>query len=310
MICLLMGYPASGKSTIAAEFKKKGFRVLSRDAHGGAVIDLIPEFKRLMTDSKDVLLDNTFPTALSRNPFVELAKRENVPVKCIWLQTSIEDAQLNACIRMIRKFGHLPTPEEIKASKDPNVFPPASLFRYRKIFEKPSSSEGFNVEVVKFERKKDPTYTNKAIIFDYDGTLRKSKGSKSWPLKPTDVVILPDRRLSSLKAGDATLWSARLLGASNQSAVAKGELSEEDARLCFDKTNKLLGVDIDYEFCPHKVPPISCWCRKPMPGLGVHFIEKYQLDASKCIMVGDKKSDETFANRCGFQFAQADQFFL
>ncbi|MFX1286823.1 MAG: HAD hydrolase-like protein [Promethearchaeota archaeon] len=43
--------------------------------------------------------------------------------------------------------------------------------------------------------------------------------------------------------------------------------------------------------------------------MGVQFIEKYHLDPSQCIMVGDMKTDQTFAERCGFQFINAQQFF-
>ena len=77
----------------------------------------------------------------------------------------------------------------------------------------------------------------------------------------------------------------------------------------FQKKNELLEVGIDYMFCCHKVPPISCYCRKPGPAMGVHFIEKYQLDPAQCIMVGDQTSDQTFAKRCGFQFEWAKDFF-
>ena len=46
-----------------------------------------------------------------------------------------------------------------------------------------------------------------------------------------------------------------------------------------------------------------------MPGLGVAFIEKYKLDSSKCIIVGDIKTDKTIAQRRGFQFQDAEEFF-
>ena len=101
-----------------------------------------------------------------------------------------------------------------------------------------------------------------------------------------------------------------LLGASNQSGIAKGILTEADAKACFDETNTQLGLKIDYQFCPHKVPPISCFCRKPGPGIGAHFIEKYKLNPVECIMVGDMGSDKTFAQRCGFQFIDESKFFV
>jgi len=43
--------------------------------------------------------------------------------------------------------------------------------------------------------------------------------------------------------------------------------------------------------------------------MGVLFIEKYKLDPQQCVMVGDWTSDKSFAERCGFQFVDADAFF-
>ncbi|MFW9971692.1 MAG: HAD-IIIA family hydrolase [Candidatus Odinarchaeota archaeon] len=100
-----------------------------------------------------------------------------------------------------------------------------------------------------------------------------------------------------------------ILGVSNQSFIAKGTITEEDAIQCFENTHEMLGVDIDYQFCPHPAYPQVCYCRKPMPGMGVVFIEKYKLDPFQCIMVGDMKTDNTFADRCGFQFVKPKNFF-
>lgn len=156
-----------------------------------------------------------------------------------------------------------------------------------------------------FVRQWPAAFKNKAILFDYDDTLRRSTGKKAWPECPTEVEILPGRK-EKLKQ----LASERyiLFGVSNQSAVAKG-LSIDVARKCFEQTNKLLGFDIDVKFCPHKVPPVTCYCRKPHPGLGAAFIMDYMLNPSKCAMVGDQTSDKTFASRCGFEFQHVAEFF-
>lgn len=62
-------------------------------------------------------------------------------------------------------------------------------------------------------------------------------------------------------------------------------------------------------YCPHKVPPITCYCRKPGPGMGVELIFKYKLDPRKCVYVGDMTTDKTFAARCGFKFEDHTEFF-
>ncbi|MGV9172310.1 MAG: HAD hydrolase-like protein [Promethearchaeia archaeon] len=55
---------------------------------------------------------------------------------------------------------------------------------------------------------------------------------------------------------------------------------------------------------------VTYYCRKPIPGLGVELILDYKLNPSKTIMVGDLKSDLTFAERCGFQFRSSENFFV
>jgi len=309
-IIVIVGYPAAGKSSLCKEFEDQGYMRVNRDTLGGTLKDLAEYAKKLISEGKKKLvLDNTYGTIESRKVVIELGKETNIPVRCVWLDTSIEDSQFNACMRMMQRFGKVLAPDEIKKKKDPNTFPAAVQFKYRKAFEKPKKEEGFtSIEKRKFERVLDPEYCNSALILDYDGCLRETKSDKKYPTSPDDIRILPGRgeKLKKLLKDDPSLL---LLGASNQSGIAKGVLSEEDARACFDFTNKELGVDIEYRFCPHKVPPISCFCRKPMPGIGVYFVEKYKLNPEKVTMVGDMKSDETFAKRCGFKFIHSDDFF-
>ena len=151
-------------------------------------------------------------------------------------------------------------------------------------------------------------FENKAIILDYDDTLRRSAGPNPWPEEKSQIEILPGRRA---ELDEYAAQGYLLLGVSNQSAVEKKDspLTAEKATELFRHTNKLLGQDIDFEFCPHHRFPVQCYCRKPHAGLGAHFIWKYKLDPSQCIMVGDQTSDKTFARRCGFQFMDADEFF-
>jgi HAD superfamily hydrolase (TIGR01662 family) len=309
MIVLVMGYNAAGKSTYVKEYTDKGFYRVNRDEVGGKLDDLpnIVAVQHKM-GTKDFVLDNTYMDIESRKSIIACAKKLKLPIKCVWLDTSFEDAQFNACVRMIRKVGKLLDPAEFKAAKDPNLFPPVALFNYKKKFQKPTSAEGFDsVEKVAFVRKKDPVYKNKALILDYDGTLRQTIGSEyDYPCVPSDVNLLPGRKE---KLNEYVKKGYKLLGASNQSGIAKGVLSNQDSIDCFERTNELLGHKIEYMFCPHSIPPVVCYCRKPHAGIGAAFIEKHKLDASQCIMVGDQTTDETFAKRCGFQYVDQAEFF-
>lgn len=305
---VVIGFPASGKSTVTKELIKKGAVALNRDTEGGTIAGLLPKMEALLKDGKDIVLDNTFPTIEVRKPFIELAKKYGADISCILMSTSIEDAQFNVVQRAIGLIGKFPTPEAIKAAKHTNIFPPTVLFKYKKEFQKPTVEEGFSkVEVHKFVRKTNPEFTNKAIIVDYDGTLRECiNGNDKYPVTK-EQIELKANRTKVLQAYKDKGYI--LLGLSNQSGVAKGELSEQTAIELFDHTNKLLGIDIEYRFCPHQSAPISCYCRKPMPGVFVEFMLKHKLDPQQCIMIGDMTTDETFAKRAGIQYVDQADFF-
>lgn len=189
-----MGFPASGKSTVAKEYEDQGYLILNRDTVGGKVAGLVPKLRELLRTEKKVLLDNTFPTVESRKPFLDVATEFDQDVTCLFMGTSIEDAQFNACQRMVRRHGKILTPDELKKAKDPNSFPPAVVFRYRKELQRPTTGEGFaEVKKIPFVREKDAAYKNAAIVFDFDGTLRETKSGAYYPTDPKDVTLLPGR---------------------------------------------------------------------------------------------------------------------
>lgn len=305
-VVLISGFPASGKSTLVQEYVNAGYFRLNRDQIGGTLEGQAELAKELLASGSNVVLDNTYPTKDSRKSIIAAAVRTKSTISCVWLKTEFEDAQLNACLRMVSKYGRIIQPEEFKTLKDPNCFPPAALFNYRKIFEAPKTDEGFLVvEEKKFVRKWPDTHVNKAILLDYDGTLRISTGKEEWPEKPSDVQV-PEGRKKVLQQYVKNGY--RLLGVSNQSAISKG-LDVNKVVACFERTNELLEHDIEYLYCPHKIPPVTCYCRKPHPAMGAFFIDKYKLNPAECIMVGDQTTDETFASRCGFQYQDAGKFF-
>jgi histidinol phosphatase-like enzyme len=181
--------------------------------------------------------------------------------------------------------------------KDPNSFAPEAQFRYRDRLEPPRLEEGFSrIETLDFERRKPPERTGRGLIFEYDGVVRAPR-----PVDPGAVEILP-KRTETLRRHAAAGF--RLLGVSYQPGIP-----EEVARACFLRTNELLGLDIEVEFCPHGGGPPVCWCRKPLPGLGVVLIERHGLDPERSLLIEASAADRGFASRLGIPAVPAESFF-
>lgn len=312
-IVMVLGYPASGKSTLTKQFE--GFNILNRDTEGGSMSGLLKLFTQALSENTPLLLDNTFCKAEDRKPFIQAANLAGRSVECHWMATTPEDAQINALNRMWDRYETVfMDAAEIKAhpqaKRDPNIFPPAAIFTYKKHFSKPLLAEGFTkITKVEFARKA-VCGSKKALILDYDGTLRldakDTGGEYHYPVNPSQVEILPNRKEVLQQYREKGYL---LLGVSTQSGIARGHLSLQDAIDCFERTNELLGQDIKYRFCPHASFPVSCYCRKPQAGLGVALIREFELSPADCIYVGDLTTDKSFALRCGFQFQAAEDFF-
>lgn len=307
-IYMMAGVPGSGKST---EVKKLPPHVyLSRDKEGGRVVSLVPKMQKAIAEGAEtIVLDCTFLLTEHRQPFLDAATEAGVPVRLKFVEVSKEQAQFNLCWRMCERYGHVLRCEELKDYKhDDNMFAPTVLFGWFKKMARPLRAEGFDsVEIIKKGRWKLPAeFKNRAVIVDYDGTIRETKSGDKWPRDPSDVCAYP-QAAAKLKKLAKDGWL--LLGASNQSGVADDDPPMDVAKACFEETNRQLGVDIEYAFDYSRAGPIRSWHRKPMPGMGVDFIWKHRLDPERCVFVGDAPTDRTFAQRCGFHFEWASVFF-
>ena len=314
-VTLVVGFPASGKTTLAklashsTNTTDKPLR-LNRDERGGTLKGLAEVMtKKLAEGASSIVLDNTYGTRASRNEVIERAWTEGANVACQWMTTSVEESQINACMRMVQRHGRLLGPDEIRSAqrKSPNTFGPNVLFRHRRDFEPPNLHEGFvSIEPVEFIRQWPDSYRNRALIVEYDGVLRKSASSARSPTSLADLRVLPGRAELLARYRDDG-WA--LLGISWQPGIAEEKLTRELVASCFDETHSRLAVEIDVLYCPHAAGPPRCWCRKPLPGLGVTHIVKHKLRPSECIFVGRNPTDKTFAERLNFGYRDATEFF-
>jgi histidinol phosphatase-like enzyme len=196
----------------------------------------------------------------------------------------------------------------IAVKRDVNAFPPGVQFRHQREFEPPDPSEGFSrIETRLFERTRHSSMTNRAVIIWCDDVLirRRTDGERS-SMSPDDIDVSVERGVV-LRRYQQQGW--RLLGLSWRPEIAEKTLTRDQADASFARARDLLGVSIEILYCPHGAGPPICWCRKPLPGLGVLLIQRHLLDPSQCIYVGAGPQDPGFARRLGFQYRQAEEFF-
>ncbi|MHA1518792.1 MAG: HAD-IIIA family hydrolase [Promethearchaeota archaeon] len=311
IIHLVIGIPGSGKTTYAENFIRKGFTRLNRDLIGGSLDELITQLDYFYHANQitKFVLDNTYSTKKKRHLVIEWAEKNGFCIECHYLDIDIYNARYNIAQRNYQNYKNVSKPDNTSIfMEDVKFYPPSVISKFKKQFEFPTLTEGFDqIHTCKFYRNPySSTYKNRAIIVDYDGTLRTTISGSHFPTSIDDVVILP-RRSEILHKYQQFGWM--ILGVSNQSGISSGDLTYQQARDIFNYTNDLLGIDIDFKFCPHQAYPPVCYCRKPLPGFAIEFIEEYKLNPKECIMVGDLTSDRTFAEKSGFRFIHSDVFF-
>jgi aryl-alcohol dehydrogenase-like predicted oxidoreductase len=296
-VVIVMGMPGAGKTTFARTLERRGYTRLNRDAIGGGLADLIPRLDAALTEgTSSVVLDNTYPTRAARNAVIETAWARGRQVRCLWLATTIGDAQLNAIHRMIDAHGSLPSSAEIRVrgADDPRYLLPDAQFRYERMLEPPTLDEGFTaVERVDFSREADGESGARAIILDADDLL--DAGSANAERRRGTLAKLRDDGWLLF----AHAWRPEVARETTTAAAVEEEL---------DRLRRELG-EIDLAYCEHDAGPPVCWCRKPIPGSVVAFARRRGVSLCKSIVVGKPGADRTMAERIGARFELSDAFF-
>jgi aryl-alcohol dehydrogenase-like predicted oxidoreductase/predicted kinase len=307
-IVMVMGLPGAGKTTFTAELVAGGYERLNRDEIGGSLAALLPRLSTLLDQNAGrIVLDNTYLSRAARAAVIELAARYGRAVRGVWLDTSIEEAQVNVVWRMVQVYGRLPTSEELKAGRAGEVLSPSALFRAQREVEPPDSVEGFeSLEVVPFVRRHDPARTNRAVVIWCDGVIRPAQATGKRDMPAIDESTL-DARGARLAQYQADGW--RILAIAWEPAITERGVDAAEVEMRFAHLRERLRLDIDFHYCPHGSGPPVCWCRKPLPGLGVLLAQRHQLDVRQCIYVGATPQDPPFARRLGFTYQHADEFF-
>lgn len=323
-IILLVGLPASTKTKYVKHLQEKNpdSIVLSRDIDGGTMQTQHAILKKYLQNiplqSQQIILDNLNLSKETRKPFIDLAKIYGATITAHYLETSLEDCQIRHLTRMYNTHNTIfqtGKPITIDQKKDPHIFPPAVLFKARKELEPPTKGEGFDdINIVKIARPSlNPhIYQGKALFLDIDGTVRKTDHlPNKYPTKSDEVELLFPKDIMRIILDKYRGEGYQLIGVSNQSGIAKGTVSEKDAIACFEKTRHLLDYTEDefpIMYCSHRAAPVSCFCRKPQSGMALSQILSRKLYPGRCLMVGDRTTDETMANRLSIPYIDVNKF--
>jgi len=189
-IVLVGGMPAGGKTTITAAYLQRGYQRLNRDTVGGKVDELLPRLEQVLTAGRSAVLDNLYATRASRAAVLALAKKRQVPIRFVLLDTSLEDAQFNACLRMMERCGRVLHPEHHKdpAFKDD---PPCSPSRCSTSTARNSRSRRLPRAWLQLRRcpscgairRSEPTRRSSSTSTALCGPMRTRRNIPSNPLK-------------------------------------------------------------------------------------------------------------------------------
>ncbi|KOC62530.1 Bifunctional polynucleotide phosphatase/kinase [Habropoda laboriosa] len=144
-VILMVGCPGSGKSHFVKNYLNH-YECINRDTLGSWK-KCVSMMERYISEKRSVVVDNTNPDPVSRQRYIEIAKKYRVPVRCFVMTTTIDHAKHN------NKFRELTDPSHVKISE--------LLINFSvKNYQPPSLHEDF-LEIVhlnfvpKFQREKD-----------------------------------------------------------------------------------------------------------------------------------------------------------
>ena len=166
-VVIVMGLPGAGKTTLTERYVADGYQRINRDEAGGTLRALIGDLERsIAAGASRIVLDNTYVSRQSRAEVMHAAAAQGIPVRCVWLATSVDDAQVNAASRLVSRYGRLPVGEALTTLRRHDVAAslPTVQFRYQRELEPPSEARASKIEVVPFVRRTPAGHENRAVV--------------------------------------------------------------------------------------------------------------------------------------------------
>jgi histidinol phosphatase-like enzyme len=148
---------------------------------------------------------------------------------------------------------------------------------------------------------------HRALLLWCDGVLIASRSGSHQGTSSEEPQVRVDRApvLARFVAD-----GYRIVALAWRPEIDEGSATREQVDASMRRQLDQLGVPIDFLYCPHRAGPPVCWCRSPLPGLGVLAFERYGIDPSASLCVGRGPHDAGFARKVGLPYVDAAQFFL
>jgi bifunctional polynucleotide phosphatase/kinase len=130
-IVIMMGYPGSGKSSVAKKIcEKDGYVYIEGDLYKTSV-KMIKASLEHIKQNKSIVFDATHSSSKKRKEYVDLAKKYDYKVVCIHISTPLDVAYKRNKLRNYEKY-----------------VPKIAYSVYAKNFEEPDETEGFEVIIL------------------------------------------------------------------------------------------------------------------------------------------------------------------
>jgi aryl-alcohol dehydrogenase-like predicted oxidoreductase/adenylate kinase family enzyme len=286
-VVMIAGVPGAGKSRLAESLVARGYERLNRDALGGTLAGIARRLdERLRAGVTRVVADNTYVTRASRHDVVRVASAHGARTRCLFLDTPLPDAQVNAVTRMLDRLGRVPEPEEQPElfRREPAALAPRALQRATRDLEPPADDEGFaEIQVIPFVR--ESTVAGRAALI------------VAWDALPADAAREPAllRQLEACAPDAPCLLYAWRPGIDDAARAELGAVAERASRAS--------GRAVEIGLCAHPAGPPICWCRPPLPALPLIFARRCGVDLAASTLVGASAADRALARALGARFA-------
>jgi hypothetical protein len=250
----------------------RGYARMNRDERGGTMKALHEAIDaQLAARVRRIVADNTYTTRASRHGALAIARKHGVPVRGVWLDAPVAEAQRNVILRMLEAHGRLLEPDEMARARDAASIGPGALWRLTRDVEPPEPDEGFaSLEVVPFVRRARADAQRRARFVALD----------AW-----EAV----RRGPAGDAGEELVLVFAWRPGATPAQIA--ELAEQ--------------LRAPLAACAHPAGPARCWCRPPLPGLVLALAEQHRVAIDASVIVGTSDAHARLASALGARYVTA-----